>query len=191
MAPGESKMRRPSSSSLEFVLLGALAQKSQSGYDLRKAFAKTPMRHYSDSPGSIHPALQRLKSRRWVSALRDRDSARKREVFQITQAGKEALLGWLQEPFDRTHVMRHLDVLLLRFAFFDGNLSRRQAFSFLAHLERELGDYISELEAYAATSGMANSVNTGALVFSYGLDSYRALQLWARGAQESLSKKRT
>ena len=180
-------MRKSTPSSLEYALLGALAQKPQSGYDLRKAFAETPMRHYSDSPGSIYPALQRLKARKWVSAVRDKHSARRREVFQIAQAGKEGMRRWLEEPFDRTHVVHHLGILLLRFAFFDGNLNRTRALNFLVHLEQELADYVSELEDYAASSGVTESVNTGALVYSYGLDSYRALLSWARGARKQLS----
>jgi DNA-binding PadR family transcriptional regulator len=52
-----------SASTLEFALTGLLRQKPQSGYDLRKTFTDTAMRHYSDSPGSIYPAMRRLQAR--------------------------------------------------------------------------------------------------------------------------------
>jgi DNA-binding PadR family transcriptional regulator len=180
-------MRRALRSSLEFALLGLLAQKPQSGYDLRKVFSDTPMRHFSDSPGSIYPALRRLKARKWVTAIPEKDSVRRRELFHIAQAGRQALIRWLQEPFDRSAVVRGLETLLLRFAFFDGNLSRRQAYSFLAHLERELNAYIRELEYYGATIGLLNSLTTGALAFANGLGGYRAHLAWARRARKSLS----
>ncbi len=183
-------MPRTLPSSLEFVLLGLLANKPQSGYDLRKVFADTPMRHFSDSPGSIYPALGRLKARKWVTAARERDSSRRREIFHIAKAGKQALIAWLQKPFGRSQVIRGLETLLLRFAFFDGNLSRSQACSFLAHLERELNEYIRELETYATTAGLLNSTNTGALAFSDGLDGYRAHLLWARRARKVLSEEK-
>jgi DNA-binding PadR family transcriptional regulator len=38
-------------SPLEFALIGLLRHRAQSGYDLRKTFIDTAMRHYSDSPG--------------------------------------------------------------------------------------------------------------------------------------------
>ena len=47
--------------SLGYALLGLLQGKPSSGYDLRKIFSSTSMRTYSDSPGSIYPALLRLE----------------------------------------------------------------------------------------------------------------------------------
>jgi DNA-binding PadR family transcriptional regulator len=80
-------------STLEFALIGLLRQKAQSGYDLRKTFTETAMRHYSDSPGSIYPALRRLHTKGLIEAEpRDR---RGREVFHLAAAGVEALLDWL------------------------------------------------------------------------------------------------
>ena len=163
-----------------------LAQRPQSGYDLRKLFADTPMRHFSDSPGTIYPALGRLKGRKWVTAARDKSSSRKREIFHITEPGKRALLEWLQAPFDRSEVVSGLGALLLRFAFFDGNLSRRHACTFLRRLERELSGYVGDLEKYAAETGFLKSVSTGSLAFTNGLDGYRAHLSWTRRALELL-----
>ncbi len=78
------------SSSLEYALLGLLRQSPQSGYDLRKTFAATPMRHFSDSPGSIYPALRRMKVRRWLTSSPESGSARKRQEFAVTPAGTRA-----------------------------------------------------------------------------------------------------
>jgi DNA-binding PadR family transcriptional regulator len=168
-----------------------LVLKPQSGYDLRKLFGDTPLRHFSDSPGSIYPALRRLETRQWVIAVREKNSARRRQLFHVTRAGRRALLGWLEEPFTRDDVIGEMDSLLLRFAFFDGNLNRRKASSFLARLEEELEAYIRELESYAARSGLLNSVSTGGLAFSNGLDAYRAHLSWARRARKTLSDVRT
>ena len=48
-------------SRLEGALLGLLHGEARSGYALRKVFQDTPMLHFSDSPGSIYPALKRLE----------------------------------------------------------------------------------------------------------------------------------
>jgi len=45
---------------LGYALLGLLTGKPSSGYDLRKFFASTAVGTFSDSPGAIYPALQRL-----------------------------------------------------------------------------------------------------------------------------------
>ena len=51
-------------STLSLAILGLIAQEWQSGYDIRKAFATTPMGHFSSSPGAIYPALKRLEKGR-------------------------------------------------------------------------------------------------------------------------------
>jgi|SRR5271168_2624927 len=180
-------MRQPSSSSLEFALLGMLAHKPHSGYDLRKVFANTALGRFSDSPGAIYPALRRLKARRWVTAVREKGSARNREVFRISPIGNQALLRWLKQPFGRTEVVHGLETLLLRFAFFDENISRDEACHFLTNLDRELNAYIKELERYAAASGLLTSTSTGALAFRNGLDGYRAHRAWTRRVRKILS----
>src|SRR3977135_2586197 len=136
------------SSSLEYALLALLRQKPQSGYDLRKTFAITPMRHFSDSPGSIYPALRRMKARRWVTAYPEDGSARKRQEFAITDAGTRALIHWLRQPLKRADVIWRLEQLMLRFAFLDGNVDRPVALRFLEELERELAAYVRELREH-------------------------------------------
>src|SRR5262245_42081152 len=103
-------------SSLEMALLALLKQKARSGYDLRKLFVTTPLRHYSDSPGSIYPALRRLRARKWVKAVAARNNARGREVLHVTNLGRRAILDWLRQPITRNDVVWGFDQLLLRFA---------------------------------------------------------------------------
>jgi DNA-binding PadR family transcriptional regulator len=176
-------------SPLEMALLALLRQQAQSGYDLRKLFITTPLRHYSDSPGSIYPALRRLAARKWVRVEAVKNSARKREVFHVTGAGRRALVDWLQQPITRDDVVWGLDPVLLRFAFLDGNVSRKVTARFLADLERHLEAYVEELEAYAADSGLLRTPSTGALAFSNGLGNYRAQLAWTRHAREQLLEK--
>jgi DNA-binding PadR family transcriptional regulator len=180
--------RSPTLSSLEFALLGLLERKPQSGYDLRKVFAKTALGHFSDSPGSIYPALGRLEMRKWITAAEEKNSARKRRLLRLTPAGNRALIRWLLEPVTREDVVRGIDRLLLRFAFFDGNLSRPRACRFLDDLERELEAYVGELEHFASTSGLFDRLTTGGLSFSNGLEAYCTHLSWTRRARKKLSE---
>jgi DNA-binding PadR family transcriptional regulator len=173
------------------ALLALLHQKAQSGYDLRKLFVMTPMCHYSDSPGSIYPALRRLEARRWVKAAPLKKNARKRRVLEVTPAGRRALVDWLGQPITHEDVVWGLDELLLRFAFLDGNVRREQAQRFLGNLERELETYLAELERYATDSGLAAQSSTGSLAFANGIENYRAQLTWTRRAKQQLKEKRT
>ena len=50
----------PRLSSLDCAILGLLSRRPGSGYDIRRVFQTTALGRYSDSPGSIYPAIKRL-----------------------------------------------------------------------------------------------------------------------------------
>jgi DNA-binding PadR family transcriptional regulator len=178
------------STPLEYALLGLLRMNPQSGYDLRKTFSSTPMRHYSDSPGSIYPALKRLQTKKWITGAAEDGSGRKRQEYRVTAAGKKALQEWLQKPVTRDDVIMNVDELILRFAFLDGNVSRRVTIKFLADFERELDLYLRELRTYCRDSGMNKMINTGTLAFQYGIEGYETNLAWARRARKQLEGER-
>jgi DNA-binding PadR family transcriptional regulator len=173
-------------STLEFALIGLLRQQAQSGYDLRKTFTETAMRHYSDSPGSIYPALRRLQTKGLIEAEpRDR---RGREVFHLTPAGVEALLDWLGQDVGRDDLVGRLQELMLRFAFMDGNVPRSTAIRFLEQFERGLSVYAAELRAKLERDSYLKPVHTGLLAFQSGVEGMEAQLAWARQARARLAE---
>jgi len=181
-------MSTSSSSPLEYALLGLLRQHAQSGYDLRKTFATTPMRHFSDSPGSIYPALRRMKARRWVTASAENGSARKRREFAVTDTGKRALVHWLRQPVSREDIIWRLEQLMLRFAFLDGNVERPVSLRFLDELERELAAYVRELREHDRMFSPEIRSSTGYLAFKGGIESYHTRLLWARQVRKQFEE---
>jgi DNA-binding PadR family transcriptional regulator len=179
-----------SKSTLEYALVGLLRHKPQSGYDLRKTFTTTGMRHYSDSPGSIYPALRRLEARGWIEAVPqpEGDDARKRQLFAITPSGKDALANWVSVPVTRDDVILHVSELMLRFAMMDGTVPRATAIQFLADFERERAIHAAEsrvkLEEMRAKAGL----HTGVLAYESGIEGMEAQVSWARRAHELLQK---
>jgi DNA-binding PadR family transcriptional regulator len=177
-------------SSLEFALIGLLQQRPQSGYDLRKTFATTAMRHYSDSPGSIYPALRRLEARGWIAAQDPTQPAdsRRRRVFRLTTAGKEALVARISLPVTREDVIWQGPELMLRFAFMDGNVPRATALRFLEDFERELGSYVEELRGQLEQMRASFPIHTGVLAFQSGIEGMEAQLDWARRARALLGE---
>jgi DNA-binding PadR family transcriptional regulator len=179
-----------SSSTLEMALLGLLGQKPKSGYDLRKTFATTAMRHYSDSPGSIYPALRRLESRGWIATanLDAGKDSRKRQEFALTEAGKGVLIAWLEQEVNREDVRFRLSELLLRFAFMDGNIPRSSTIRFLDQFSRELGVYAGELRAQFEKTSARTSLHTGLLAFELGIRGMETQLAWASEARARLAE---
>ena len=172
-------------SPLEYALVGLLKQKPQSGYDLRKAFVTTPIRHFSDSPGSIYPALRRLEARKWL-AVTGENGGRKRQLFRVTKTGEGAFLEWLQRPVTRDDVIWRLEEVMMRFAFQGGNVPRKVTLAFLDQLELQTSAYAGELREYAKQTGMADSISTGALAFANGVEGYAAQVAWIKRARKKI-----
>lgn len=175
-----------SASTLEFALLGLLRQKAQSGYDLRKTFTETAMRHYSDSPGSIYPALKRLQARGWIEG--EPKDSRGREAFHLSAEGVTAFLEWLGQDVSREDVVYRVAELMLRFAFMDGNVPRLAAIRFLEQFEGEFGAYLSELRAKFDRDSYMKPVHTGLLAFQLGVEGMEAQLSWARRARRQLDE---
>jgi len=85
---------------LEYTVLGLVATgAADSGYAVRKLIQETPLIVYSDSPGSVYPAIRRLERLGLLRGVATRDS-RRRRTLDLTTAGRRALLAWLNMPVD-------------------------------------------------------------------------------------------
>lgn len=100
-----------------YALLGLLATREMSGYDI-KAFADDTLRHFwAISYGQIYPELRQLEELGLVEAQEASVGGRRRTVYRPTRRGREELEGWLGEPVEASMEVR--DEMLLRFFFSD------------------------------------------------------------------------
>src|SRR5262245_36492958 len=130
---------------LEYALLGLIRLRQPcSGYDLRKFFTGRPMATFSDSPGSIYPALKRLERSRMVSCTLDETShVRRRALYRLSSKGKKALESWLTQPIQADDVLGRMPELSLRFSFLEDCLGPRACKSFLESLALSLQGHIN------------------------------------------------
>jgi DNA-binding PadR family transcriptional regulator len=169
-------------SDLECALLGLLNQVPRSGYDLRKVFAETPFTHFSDSPGAIYPALQRLERRGLLAPVRGKKvGARRRRMLGLTPHGVTALREWLRAPVTREDVVHSPDRLMLQFAFLEEVLGRAPCVTFLEQYEGHIAAYLRELEKYFKPIAGEMTLS-GRLAFESGLGGFRAQKRWASQA---------
>ncbi|HXT17059.1 MAG TPA: PadR family transcriptional regulator [Gemmatimonadaceae bacterium] len=131
---------------LDFALLGLLADGQASGYALRRVFQTTPLGRYSDSPGSIYPALHRLE-RQGLVAGRTARGGRRQRVLHLTAAGRRALTQWATAPLTLADSEGKDSELALRLALMSSIAPR--------HLRRFLREYAEVLEERARLFGAA------------------------------------
>ncbi len=176
-----STMKAADISKLGYALLALLQQQPSSGYALRKIFSSTAMTTYSDSPGAIYPALQRLQQQGLIrGTIEESAGLRRRQIFRLTPHGLAALKKWIGRPVVRADVIRGLDEVMLRFAFSGQAVGTPASVRLLKSLAIELTAYIPDLrEQLRAQKVMPTS---GRLALESGIRSYECLLEWTKDA---------
>ncbi|MFZ0958695.1 MAG: PadR family transcriptional regulator [Candidatus Sulfotelmatobacter sp.] len=177
-------------SKLGCALLGLLQQKPSSGYDLRKVFSATAMSTYSDSPGAIYPALQRLQQQGFIRGIIESGAGlRRRQVFHLTALGTAELRKWIARPVLRADIIRGLDEVMLRFAFSEQAAGPSASVRILLSLQDELKSHIPDLRVQLS-AGKAIMPTSGRLALESGIKSYECILRWTRDALRTYALKK-
>lgn len=173
--------------SLGYAVLGLL-QKPSSGYDLRKVFSSTSMKTYSDSPGAIYPALNRLERAGLIrGAIEEGSGLRRRQIFRLTPKGLSELKKWITRPVTREDLVWGQHEIMLRFAFCETAVGPAAAVELLKSLEIALQAYVPELheELQATKTVMPTSAR---LAFECGIRGNQCFLDWTHSALAAYEK---
>jgi len=168
--------------SLGYAILGLLHGKPSSGYDLRKIFASTSLGTYSDSPGAIYPALQRLERQGLIrGTIEESSGLRRRQIFRLTREGLAALKHWITRPVTRDDLEHSTPEIMLRFAFSEGTAGAAASVALLESLESALQAHFPALKKeYEGLKSVAP--RSGWLAFDCGIRQTECLLRWTRHA---------
>jgi PadR family transcriptional regulator, regulatory protein AphA len=164
----------------EQVLLGMIFGQPATGYDLKRRFATTALGVYQPSSGALYPALDRLERRGLLASQPPSPAAtgRPRRLYRLTEAGRQAHLGWLREPVAAATVAQDLGLHLLRFAMMATVLAPAEVVEFLETLRSALAGFVASLEQQVAALEQAGNPYP-ALAVEHGLAVHRASLTWA------------
>jgi PadR family transcriptional regulator AphA len=166
------------------VCLGMLNDGEASGYDLKKYFESTFAHFFAAGYGSIYPALSSLAEAGLVVCREiPQEGKPDRKVYQITDAGREHLLGALQNPAP-THKLRSEFLATMCFAHL---MSPEQIEIILANRLREIERYMSmfhELE----TSCMEDWPEGMRFVCGFGKAMTEAMQAYIKENKDMLTE---
>ncbi len=168
---------------LDYIIIGLIQDKPLTGYKIRKTFEDTALGNFGGSPGSIYPALKRLISNHLIE--KETISSGLKSHFKITKTGIRLLKLWLEELPEDEEVRKGIDLLVLKFAFMDPLLNKKQKLEYLFVLKIKLDNYLKELEAYFHEE-KASMPLSGQLAFQHGLLSYNSTLDWCRLAIKTL-----
>ena len=151
-------------SSRHFIL-GLLAQKLMSGYDIKHFLKSLSWLIGSPSFGSLYPALHNLLKDNLVTVkVLSREGKPSRKIYSITEAGREALAEWINQPAKssaplKAFVMR----LILADSFSPAGL--------IVHLQQRRAQVAAHHDTLEQTGGaLDEETNLGQrLALDYGL----------------------
>ena len=132
-------------SAVTWAVLGLIADKPRSGYDVKRIVDRSIRHFWAASYGQIYPELKRLEQAGWIAGDDAPRGGRARRIFRITPAGREALGAWLAGSTTRVELR---DESLLRL-FFSDMSPQEQALGLLAARRegyRHMLEYLRSLD---------------------------------------------
>jgi DNA-binding PadR family transcriptional regulator len=173
--------------STPYAVLGMLSVAPMSGYDIRKESEQSIGYFWSESFGQIYPALRDLKAEGLIRRRSGKSNgSRERQVYEITDRGREALAVWRAEPPRETP---YRNELLLKLFFGRADAVAHEAGWIEKVLEEQKAD-LREFERIRAEIEKEQHDHVSRpfwlIALSYGEHHARAILKWGRETQKAL-----
>jgi PadR family transcriptional regulator, regulatory protein AphA len=171
--------------SLRHALLGLLANRTASGYDLMKLFDTSLANVWPATQSQVYGELTRLADAGVVEVTAQ--GPRGRKDYALTEAGLAELRRWLTET--RPEQPRRSDTLLR--VFFLGLLTPEQRREFLGQQAEQAAAHHAELQRLQESvdwSEPGTLTANGRLALEYGLRLTAMQEEWARWAAKQISE---
>src|SRR5436309_277771 len=159
------------------VILGMIAFGRESGYEIKQLVDRSVRYFWAASYGQIYPELRRLEEQGLITGRSEPSGGRARTVYELTEAGEQALAGWLAGDISVHWELRDEGMLKLFFSDFTDREHRLRNLRAMREVhERKL----EQLKTLRANGG---PVHTGpALTLELGLGMSEWLIDWCRSA---------
>lgn len=174
------------------VILGMLAARPRSGYEIKRLVDNSTRFFWAASYGQIYPELKRLAEAGLIRGADASRGARRRTIHELTAKGRRAARGWIGDP-PTTFEMRDEGLLELFFAgAIEPGRSPEIARERAAHAAR-IAARLRELEEAIAGDGDTGhppaSPDAGSLtVLRYGIEMNEWTAEWFERAARRLER---
>lgn len=173
---------------IDCVILGLLSHEELTGYEIKKRMDTALKYFWSASYGSIYPALNELVSRGLATKREDTGSKRNKQIYTITENGREYLKNWLSLPIEKDE-LRYETLLKL---FFGSERGEEQALLHIEAFEKKIREELPYL--FHAESVLKECLQDDAahkyylLTVKFGIKTYQTYLEWCKDARELLEK---
>lgn len=177
---------------MEFVVLGLLFIRSQTLYELNKAFQQSISLFYSASYGSLQAASKKLLEQRYILFEEHLDNGRNKKIYRITEEGRRAFLDWMHADIPENK----LEVTALSKVFFLGLIeSKELKRSILEEIIRKLNSAAVQLRGLETELNRQPIAEHHKQIFhyqlktlDYGIQAHTFALSWFRTLQQELQE---
>jgi DNA-binding PadR family transcriptional regulator len=176
---------------VEFVLLGLLALRAMTVYEINKALERGVSLFYSASFGSINAAIGNMLEKGWISGEEKVENGRNKRVFHLTPTGWETFQDWLNSDIEAEKVK---DPGLTRLYFMGFAPAQERIRVLEAHIEK-LRRTLDALELIhqksaeiEAPPGLEDTRRFQMFTLDYGRAFYAFNIAWYQNLLETLKK---
>jgi PadR family transcriptional regulator, regulatory protein AphA len=174
------------------VILGMLASRPRSGYEIKQLVDSSARFFWAASYGQIYPELKRLQSAGLIVGDDSPQGARQRTTFKLTASGRRALREWIERPAE---VLETRDEGLLKL-FFAGSIDPKRAAEVArerAGISRAKADQLRAIwdavDQAGHPEGVSAEPDIGSLtVLRYGIEMSEWTAEWFERAAEDLER---
>lgn len=180
-------MSRQRLTTTSYAVLGLLAIQPWATYDLAKLMRRSLHFFWPRAESNLYAEPKRLVAAGLAEAREEWNGDRRRTVYSITNAGREALREWLATPPGdaRVESEAHLRLLYGNYGSKDDLLGAIQAIEDDA--QKTIDHYTRLLTEYASGEGLfPERIHVNALVGSLSIEQARATVRWTKWAREAV-----
>jgi DNA-binding PadR family transcriptional regulator len=150
------------------VILGMLAFGVDTGYEIKQLVDKSTRHFWAASYGQIYPELRRLEEQGLISGRPEPTGGRERRVYELTDAGRDALGDWLSSGEEPLYEVRDEGLLKLFFS----DLAPERRLEIVRAIRARMQRKLAQLEALGtpAKSGPELTLSLGTAVTKIYID---------------------
>jgi DNA-binding PadR family transcriptional regulator len=128
----------------DHVVLGTIGLGARSGYEIKRTVELSVRFFWTISPAQIYPSLAKLENAGLLTGRDDPQGNRPRRIYELTEAGSEALREWLRREEPMPFELRDIAMVKL---FFADALDAADARQLLAQVKARSEQRVATLEA--------------------------------------------
>ena len=181
--------QRPTLTTTSYVILGHLALRSWSTYELAQQMKRSTRHYWPRAESKIYEEPKKLVAHGLATATREYTGRRRRTVYAITDKGRTALRRWLDEPGQPPVVEFEGAVKVL----FAEQGTKDQLLTTLRSIreqaEQTRGEHVTLAADLAETGGpFPDRLHVNELVFKFMWEQTETVIGWATWAEEQVAR---